>query len=372
MKTLSPKRKKRVTLRLVVDPVAAARAATLRYVNDADPGIRRKKAGRGFTYIGPDGKTVRSRETLRRIRSLVIPPAWNDVWICTCAEGHLQATGRDARGRKQYRYHPRWREIRDETKYGRLLHFGTALPRIRRRVQRDLAQPGIPRTKALAILIQLLERTLIRVGNEEYARTNGSFGLTTLRDRHAVVRGDTIRFRFRGKSGVVHTVNVADRRLARLVKRCQDLPGQSLLQYLDEEGNSQPLDSSDVNDYLREISGDEFTTKDFRTWTGTLLVARFLCTQTDCESQTARKKAINEAIRAAAGSLGNTIAVCRKCYVHPAVIDAFLEGRLAEELQASSATAAEPSGPASRAEETALMRFLEKAMQARGRQTCAS
>jgi DNA topoisomerase-1 len=254
-----------------VDPEATAEEAGLRYVNDAMPGIRRRRAGRGFTYAGTDGRRLTDRRVLARIRALAIPPAWTDVWICPIARGHLQATGRDARGRKQYRYHARWREVRDEAKYGRMVAFGQALPRIRRRVEADLALPGLPRERVLAAVVRLLEKTAVRVGNEEYARENRSFGLTTLRNRHAEVGTSRIRFRFRGKGGKETEVELNDRRLARIVARCQELPGQALFTYLDEDGEPRTVDSADVNEYLREISGEEFTAKDFRTWAGTVL-----------------------------------------------------------------------------------------------------
>ena len=260
----------------VVEAKSAARAAQLRYVSAAADGIRRRRMGKGFSYVADDGRTVRDRATLERIRSLAIPPAWTDVWICVQPEGHLQATGRDARGRKQYRYHPRWRAVRDETKYERMVVFGETLPRIRERVAKDLAEQGLSRTRVLAMVVRLLETTFIRVGNEEYARTNGSFGLTTLKDRHVQVDGSRIRFRFRGKSGKSHAITLTDVRMARLVRRCRDLPGQDLFQYLDANNDPQPVSSSDVNDYLREISGQDFTAKDFRTWAGTLLASRKL------------------------------------------------------------------------------------------------
>jgi DNA topoisomerase-1 len=258
-----------------VDGITAARAAGLRDTSDDQPGIRRVRCGRGFRYQGPDGRPVRDEDTLKRIRSLTIPPAWTDVWICPQQSGHLQATGRDARGRKQYRYHPRWRATRDESKYDRMVAFGLALPRIRARVEADLALPGLPRAKVLATVVRLLETTLVRVGNEEYARANGSFGLTTLRTRHVAVTGATIHFAFRGKSGVRHHIDVRDRRLARVVRRCRDLPGQLLFQYLDESGQRHGY-SADVNDYLREAAGEEFTAKDFRTWGGTVLAVATL------------------------------------------------------------------------------------------------
>jgi DNA topoisomerase-1 len=312
--------------------VDSARAAGLRYVSDAMPGIHRRRAGRGFVYETADGRRVRDAATLQRIRSLAIPPAWTDVWICPLAEGHLQAVGKDDRGRKQYRYHPRWRGVRDETKYGRLIAFGNALPALRARVERDLRRSGLPKRKVLAAIVRLLETTLIRVGNEEYARQNRSFGLTTMRDRHADIRGSRIRFRFRGKSGIPHDVDLDDRRLAKIVRGCQDLPGQDLFQYVDENDEPHPLDSADVNDYLREISGQDFTAKDFRTWAGTLLAARALHEFESFDSKTQAKRNIVQAIESVAKRLGNTKAVCRKCYVHPAVLDAYLEGSLAKML----------------------------------------
>jgi DNA topoisomerase-1 len=320
-------------LRLVTDPVASARAAGLRYVRDDQPGIERKRSGKRFRYLRPDGKPVRDRQELRRFRSLAIPPAWTHVWICLIANGHLQATGRDSKGRKQYRYHPQFRSLRDEAKYGRLILFGRTLPRIRARVQQDLKQPGLSRTKVLATVVRLLETTLIRVGGEEYARTNGSFGLTTLRNRHVNVEGPAVRFRFRGKSGVYHSIRVDDRRLARTVQRCQELPGQELFQYLDDEGQPRPIDSADVNAYLQEIAGEEFTAKDFRTWAGTVLAAQTLQEFESFTSMTQAKHNIVAAIEAVSKRLGNTKAVCRKCYVHPEVINAYLDGSLLQTLR---------------------------------------
>ena len=253
------------------DPIEAAESAGLRYVSDVMPGIRRKRAGKGFSYVAPDGKTIRDPRSLRRIRALAIPPAYTDVWICSDPSGHIQATGRDARGRKQYRYHPRWREVRDETKFGRMLAFSEVLPAVRAKVDSDLARPGLPREKVLAAVVRLLECTGIRVGNDEYAKANRSFGLTTLRDQHVEVSGSTLRFQFRGKSGKSHDVELSDRRLARIVQRCQALPGEDLFQYVDDEGNRQTIGSGDVNDYLRQASGQDFTAKDFRTWAGTIL-----------------------------------------------------------------------------------------------------
>ncbi|HVF11272.1 MAG TPA: hypothetical protein VNA16_10735 [Abditibacteriaceae bacterium] len=258
---------------LITDPIESAKAAGLRYVHDDRPGIRRKRAGKGFSYIDLDGQTIRDEKTLARIKSLAIPPAWKDVWICPSPNGHLQATGIDERGRKQYRYHPRWREVRDETKYTRMILFAGALPKIRERTAQDLAKPGLPREKVLAALVNLLEKTLIRVGNEEYANENKSYGLTTMRNRHVGVEGSTLHFQFRGKSGVYHRIDVQDRRLAKIIERLQDLPGQELFQYLDDEGQPQSVGSAEVNAYLKEISGEEFTAKDFRTWAGTVLAS---------------------------------------------------------------------------------------------------
>ena len=287
----------------------AARSAGLRYVRDDRPGIRRVRRGKGFHYLLPDGQPVRDDATLSRIRSLAIPPAWVDVWICVPAGGHLQATGRDARGRKQYRYHPRWRAVRDETKYDRMVAFGRALPRVRTRAEADLSLPGLPRPKVLATVVRLLATTLIRVGNEEYARANGSFGLTTLRDQHVEVTGATVHFAFRGKSGVRHRIDVHDRRLARIVRRCRDLPGHELFQYLDADGATHAVDSADVNDYLREAAGEEFTAKDFRTWSGTLLAALSLKELASFDSQAQAKHNVTAAIESVAKRLGNTPSV---------------------------------------------------------------
>ena len=316
----------------VPDPVASATSAGLRYVTDARPGIRRKKVGTRMVYLDADGKIIRDAEVLGRIKSLAIPPAWRDVWICPCAHGHVQATGLDAKGRKQYRYHPRWREVRDETKYDRMLVFGRILPRIRRRVERDLARPGLPREKILATVVRLLETTLIRVGNEEYARQNDSFGLTTMRDRHVDVSGATLKFEFRGKSGIAHAIDLTDRRLAHIVKQSQDLPGYELFQYVDEQGGRHSIDASDVNAYLKEIAGEEFTAKDFRTWAGTVLAARALQEFRAFDSKAQAKRNVVQAIESVAKRLGNTKAVCRKCYIHPAVIDLYMDGALLQTL----------------------------------------
>jgi DNA topoisomerase-1 len=311
-----------------LDPVGSARAAGLRYTTDAKLGIRRHRRGSGFTYFTPDGRPLKNPDELRRIRALVIPPAWTDVWICPDPRGHLQATGRDARGRKQYRYHPKWREVRDETKYDRMIGFARALPAIRRRTNADLGCPGLPREKVLATVVQLLEKTLIRVGNDEYAKQNRSFGLTTLRDGHVEFSGGKVRFSFRGKSGVEHEVDLEDRRLARIVRRCRDLPGYDLFQYVDADGTRQSIGSGDVNAYLKEITGKDFTSKDFRTWAGTVLAAQLLRELDGVDSTARAKKNIVRAVEAVAKRLGNTKAVCRRCYIHPAVFDAYLDGSM--------------------------------------------
>ena len=328
-------------------PTESARAAGLRYVSDSLPGIARRANGKAFRYLSPSGARVRDRATLHRIRALAIPPAWTDVWICLRPDGHIQATGRDARHRKQYRYHDRWREVRDESKYGRLAAFARALPRIRRRVARDLALPGLPRDKALATIVRLLEATFIRIGNAEYARENESFGLTTLRERQARVNGSTLRLRFKGKSGVPHEVEFTDRHIARIVQHMQDLPGEELFQYLDEKGEPHPIESDDVNAYLKSIAGAEFTSKDFRTWAGTLLCLRALRRLDAPSSAAAGRREVTQAVQAVAKELRNTKAVCRKCYIHPAVIDGYLEGGLRD-------------AAGTRSDQAALLALLEK------------
>jgi DNA topoisomerase-1 len=304
--------------------VASAEAARLRHVTDGRPGIRRRRAGRHFRYVTPRGRPVRDRGELRRIRGLAVPPAWTDVWISPDPRGHLQATGRDARRRKQYRYHPRWRAVRDETKYDRLLAFGRTLPRVRGAVARHLALRGLPREKVLATVVRLLDSTAIRVGNGEYVRENGSFGLTTLRSRHAAVSGATVRFQFRGKGGKLQQADVQDRRVARVIRRCQELPGQELFQYVDAEGRTRTIDSADVNEYLRRLAGRDFTAKDFRTWAGTVLATVALGEQDPKHG----RRGVGRAIGVVAERLGNTPAICRKSYVHPGVIDAYGDGSL--------------------------------------------
>ena len=341
-------------------PGEMARAAGLRYSTDRRPGITRRRAGRGFSYRDPDGSLVRDPETLARIRSLAIPPAWSEVWICPSPLGHLQAGGRDARGRKQYRYHRRWQERRGDEKFTRMLAFARALPRIRRRCDADLALAGLPREKVLAAVVRLLELTLIRVGNDEYARLNRSFGLTTLRDRHARVDGTAIRFRFRGKSGQQHEVGLRDRRLAAIIRRCQDLPGQELFAYVDDDGAIRDVASEDVNEYLREAAGGDFTAKDFRTWAGTVLAYRALrALQPGADERTNRRNVV-EAIRLTADKLGNTPAVARGSYVHPAVLEAYLDGSLGSALVEAAEEQASPPGSASPAEEAAVVRLLRQ------------
>ncbi len=319
----------------------AAKSVGLRYVtmSPLPPGIQRLRRGRSFGYRTPDGKAHRDSADLERIRSLAIPPAWTDVWICPAPLGHIQAVGRDARGRRQYRYHARWRDVRDETKYGQLVDFGTTLPAIRKRVQADLARPAMPREKVLAVVVDLLDRTMIRVGNEEYARTNKSFGLTTLKGRHVKFPPGGLEFRFRGKSGKEHRVRVVDRRLARIVKACQDLPGYDLFQYVDEAGEPQSIGSADVNGYLRDIAGDDVSAKVFRTWAGTvrtLAALRVLKPSADEEgaTKTEATRTLAEIVKEVAAQLGNTPAVCRECYIHPAVMESFQRGMLHETLAA--------------------------------------
>jgi DNA topoisomerase-1 len=338
------------------DPLESAQAAGLRYVSDASPGIRRRRAGRGFSYIAADGKPVRDKATLARIRSLAIPPAYTDVWICPLPSGHIQATGRDARGRKQYRYHPKWREVRDETKFGRMLAFSDALPALRKRVDEDLARPGLPKEKVLATVVRLLECTAIRVGNGEYARNNRSFGLTTLQDRHVEISGANLRFEFRGKSGKTHRVSLSDRRLARIVARCQAVPGADLFQFLDDEGKRVSIGSGDVNDYLRELTDEEFTAKDFRTWAGTLQAVAALEAVGPAPSEREAKAAILRAIDQVAEQLNNTRAVCRKYYVHPAVLETYQAGTLHEALKNGGSPRG--SGAGLSEEEQAVVRLL--------------
>ena len=335
--------------------VAAAEEAGLQYVSDERPGYTRKAKGKHFEYFDSEGKPIRDEQRLLLIKRLVIPPAWTDIWICPSPNGHIQATGRDARGRKQYRYHERWREVRDENKFERLAQFAKALPNIRQRVAQDLKLPGLPRRKVLATIVRLLERTFIRIGNEEYARENKSFGLTTLKDRHVKVKGAEVRFRFRGKSGRQHEVDITDRRVAKVIAECQDLPGQDLFQYLDEDGKVQDVTSQDVNEYLREVAVEDFTAKDFRTWGGTVLAAIALSRQDDFETKKQAKANIKTAICAVAELLGNTPAVCRKCYVHPVIIEVYLNRTRIAGLNGAGKGVKQPD---LRAAERAVLKFL--------------
>lgn len=344
----------------ILDPVESAKAARLRYVMDNRPGIRRKRRGKGFIYTDVDGKPLRDKDTLARIRSLVIPPAWTDVWICPIPNGHLQATGRDARGRKQSRYHPRWREIRDETKYERMNLFAQALPVIRERVEYDLALPGLPRERVLATIVSLMESTLIRVGNTEYARENQSFGLTTMRNRHVEMDGSLITFSFQGKSRVHHTVDLNDCRLANIIRKCADIPGYELFQYLDSDGNPHSIDSADVNEYLQSITGQYFTAKDFRTWAGSVLACDLLRELEPYTSATEAKKNIVEAIKKVAQRLGNTPAVCRKCYIHPAVLEAYLNGDTVQAAKRELDKEIAAHANALRQEERTLVQLLQQ------------
>ncbi|MCQ4297374.1 DNA topoisomerase IB [Pseudomonas stutzeri] len=325
----------------------------LHYVDDSQPGIRRKRLRGTFAYFEPNGERIRDDEAIQRINKLAIPPAYRDVWICPDPQGHLQATGRDARGRKQYRYHTRWREIRDSDKYERMLEFGEALPKLRGNLEKHLALPGMPREKVMALVVMLLESTLIRIGNSRYARDNRSYGLTTLRTRHVEVRSTSVRFHFRGKSGVEQEVTLRDRRLARLMRRCMELPGQQLFQYLDEDGQRRGVSSHDVNLYLREMTGRDFTAKDYRTWAGSALALERL-RKLDATPESVARQNLLETVKQVASQLGNTPAVCRQCYIHPAILQAFNEGKL------GSLRAARKRKWLS-AEEVALLTFLRSA-----------
>lgn len=342
---------------LPVGPGQSAKAAGLRYVSDAMPGIRRIPGRRGFHYLTASGDPIRDATTLERIRALAIPPAWRDVWICPSEDGHLQAVGRDARNRKQYRYHPRWRAVRDEVKYGHVIAFGHALPAIRQKTRADMSLPGYPREKLLATVIFLLETTLIRVGNDEYARVNDSFGLTTLRPEHLELSRDKVRFRFCGKSGRQHQVDITDRRVARILRKMVDLPGEELFQYLDENGAVRDVTADDVNAYLRGITSQPFTAKDFRTWAGTVLTARALERLPDPASKADARRNINLAISAVSDVMGNTRAVCRQCYVHPDVLLAYERGILKTELARHRFA---PASPGLDDAETAVLRLLER------------
>src|SRR4051812_49435879 len=340
----------------------AARAG-LTYVSDGLAGIRRERAGKAWSYYAPDGSRITDRVELKRIASLVVPPAWTDVWGCADPKGHIQVTARDARGRKQYRYHPSYRDARDKSKFRRMLEFSEILPEIRERVERDLRARDLTRRQILATVVSLLDKTLIRVGNDEYARENRSFGLTTLRGRHVEIKGAKLQFTFRGKSGVDHTVAVTDRRLARIVQQCQDLPGYELFKYLDADGKRQTISSDDVNAYLRETTGRDITAKDFRTWAGTMLAARALCAMGPAKTQREAQRNMNKAIDAVATRLGNTRAVCRKYYVHPGLVLAYLKGLTAPLPKPGPPphqARREPAAPALRRDEVAVLQFLQE------------
>ncbi|MBD2745652.1 DNA topoisomerase IB [Microvirga sp. BT688] len=344
----------------IVDPRDAAETAGLLYVSDEEPGIRRKKSGKGFTYQKPDGSKVADKATLDRIKSLAIPPAYTDVWICAKANGHIQATGRDAKGRKQYRYHPAFREVRESTKYEHMLEFARGLPAIRKSIDEHMSLRGLPREKVLATVVHLLENTLIRVGNADYVKQNKSYGLTTLRDPHVKVEGGELRFQFKGKSGKTWKLQVKDRRIARIVKACQDLPGQDLFQYLDENGAQQSVTSADVNAYLKEITGREITAKDFRTWAGTVLAALALKEFEEFDSEAKAKKNIRAAIEKVSGRLGNTPSICRKCYVHPEVFSSYMDGELLLEVKEEIETELREDLPSLKPEEAAVLSLLQE------------
>jgi DNA topoisomerase I len=343
----------------VVDPREAAESAGLVYVSDEEPGIRRRKAGKGFTYVKPDSGTVKDEAILKRIRSLAVPPAYTDVWICAKPNGHIQATGRDAKGRKQYRYHPRFREVRESTKYEHILDFAKGLPAIRATLAEHMALKGLPREKVLATVVHLLETTLIRVGNDDYAKQNKSYGLTTLRDKHVEVDGAELRFNFKGKSGKTWNLKVKDRRVAKIVRECQDLPGQELFQYIDDEGERRDVTSADINAYLREITGREVTAKDFRTWSGTVLAAWALKEFEAFDSEAKAKKNIRAAIEKVAAQLGNTPTICRKCYVHPEVMSSYVEGSLLLEVKEEIEAELRDDLASLRPEEAAVLTLLE-------------
>ena len=340
----------------------AATRAGLRYVTDGVAGIRRQRAGRGWIFFAPSGARIKDPEVCQRIASLAIPPAWTDVWICSDPRGHIQATARDARGRKQYRYHARYREARDQSKFRRMLEFSEILPRIREQVERDMRARDLSRRQVLATVVRLLDKTLIRVGNDEYARENHSFGLTTLRDRHVRIQGDLLRFTFRGKSGVNHEISIEDRRLARIVQQCQDLPGQELFQYLDAAGKRQSISSDDVNAYLRELTGRDITAKDFRTWAGTMLAAKELSAIGPAGNRREATRNLNEAIDLVSHRLGNTRSVCRKFYVHPGVIQAYLLGFTVTLPSATMPRLHRRKNPpaALRRDEVAVLQFLQE------------
>ena len=340
-----------------LEPEYSAGVAGLKYVSDSNPGYRRRKSGRGFIYTNPKGEKVSDPELLERFRQLVIPPAWRDVWICPDRKGHIQVTGRDQKGRKQYIYHPDWEEIRNSTKFYRMIDFAAAIPLIRKTVDEDLSKRGLTREKVLALIIDLMEKTLIRVGNQEYAKLNDSYGITTLKDEHVDVNGSSIEFLFKGKSGKQWIVNIKDRRLARLVKQCQDLPGQEVFSYIDEEGKLKTVDSFEVNEYIRQISGQDFSAKDFRTWNGTVIAAVHLFNLGPPENEKDEKRKVQETIKAVSAELINTPAICRKYYIHPDILTAFSDGTLFSEMK--KVVNKETKANGLRAEEKAVLRILQ-------------
>lgn len=358
-----------VAVETKTEPVESAKSAGLIYISDETEGIRRIRSGKSFRYLTPEGKPVRDPVTLGRIKRLAIPPAWTDVWICSLDNGHLQATGHDDRGRKQYRYHPRWREVRDETKYNRMVDFARVLPKLRKRIERDLKLKGLPREKVLATVVKLLETGLIRVGNDEYAKQNRSFGLTTLQDRHARINGSKMQFRFRGKGGKYHIIDIHDARLAKIVRSCQAIPGQELFQYIDENGENRDITSTDVNEYLQEIAGADFTAKDFRTWAGTVLAAMALQEFEKFDSQAQAKKNLLRAIESVAQRLGNTPAICRRCYIHPVIIESYLDGTMLETFRKRAEQQLQRSLHSLKPEEASVLAFLQTRLAAEQKRT---
>jgi DNA topoisomerase-1 len=348
---------------LASDPLQSAIEAGLRYVDAGSPGIRRVRSGKGFRYVTPDGRIVRDPEELKRIKALVIPPAWTNVWICPTRFGHIQAMGWDARGRRQYRYHAAYRHVRDQAKFGKMIAFGTVLAVIRKRVRKDLRRVGLPREKVLAAVVRLLETTCVRVGNTEYAKQNESFGLTTLRNHHARVSGEAVRFEFKGKSGQRHRVELADPKLARIVRECQELPGHQLFEYVDEAGSPCTVSSGDVNDYLREITGQQFTAKDFRTWAGTVAAARELAAEGPARNKAGEKRMIAAAVTRVSEQLGNRPSACRKYYIHPAILDAYSDGSLFQAMQQGAAQHAAYNGRGLLPEEYSAMVLIAKALE---------
>jgi DNA topoisomerase-1 len=342
----------------IVDPRDAAESVGLKYVSDERPGIRRKKAGTGFSYVRPDGSKLTGPDTMKRIKALAIPPAWTDVWICPSPDGHIQATGRDAKGRKQYRYHARFREVRESTKYERVVAFADALPSIRDTVREHMALRGLPPEKVLATVVHLLETTLIRVGNDDYARQNNSYGLTTLKNRHVAVEGNEVRFRFTGKGGKQWSLRVRDRRIAKIIKACQELPGQELLQYIDEQGNCQDVTSTDVNEYLKAITGKDITAKDFRTWAGTVLAAMTLSELQSFDNAAQAKRNLRSAIEKVSARLGNTPTICRKCYIHPEVLNCYMDGNLILEIKSQVESELRSAVENMKPEEAAVLALL--------------